>query len=162
MNTTNKPSSKTVRNFRYDVYGVPLILSSATLVEFGDDWIIEVDDDAIMETLAEAVANKHGRLTGNEVRFLRQYLEHTMRELAGYFDYTAPAVLKWERCGDMPTGMHWATEKDLRLMVLSHLDSDPKRFLEAYRSLTVPPPEQPGPQVYKIVRRNGRPVARCA
>lgn len=162
MKTKAAPSRKSVKNYLYHGCGFPVELDAASLFRVGDEWILDIPYGEVERSVAEAVARKPVRLTGVEARFLRQYLERSLQGLAGRFDYSAPAVLKWERRGDAPAGMHWPVEKDLRLMALEQLGSTPRRFLADYRSLATPPEETDGPFPYKITVSGGTPADRCA
>lgn len=62
---------------------------------------------------------KPGRLTGNEVRFLRLWMELTLSQLGDELGVTHPAVLKWEAKENNPANMGKAVEIQLRLLVLS-------------------------------------------
>ncbi|MBI1317953.1 MAG: hypothetical protein GC168_03255 [Candidatus Hydrogenedens sp.] len=162
MKTRKDEHVKDVKNYIYEGCGFPVRLSTAKMFKVGTEWVLDIDYAGIERSVAATVARKPSRLTGNEVRFLRQFLAHSLKRLADHFAYSAPAVLKWEQRGDKPTGMHWAVEKDLRLLVLQHLGESPSAFLKAYKAFEVPMEIKPGQQQYEIVRRGGKPVARCA
>ncbi len=85
--------------------------------------------------MIEALVLKPSRLTGNEVHFLRLFLEMTLVHFAERFDVTHPAVLKWENSENHATGMSWTTEKDLRLFALTKLAPSAKKFVAEYEQL---------------------------
>src|SRR5678816_954980 len=52
--------------------------------------------DNLMRAVARAVVKTGGRLTGDEVRFLRTFLELSGVELADLMDSTPSTVSRWE------------------------------------------------------------------
>jgi hypothetical protein len=44
-------------------------------------------------------------------------------------------VIKWEKSKDDPTGMNWASEKDLRLFTLSKLSDQTEALASLYQEL---------------------------
>jgi hypothetical protein len=82
-----------------------------------------------------ALASKRARLTGSEVRFIRQYFEMTLTQFGDRFSVSHPAVLKWEDAGDGATAMKWPVEKDIRLFILDALKAKDKDLAALYRRL---------------------------
>jgi DNA-binding transcriptional regulator YiaG len=136
------------KNFEYFGAGVPAVISYVTFESFGSDWIPLLDYEAVEEFLARKVATKVTRLTGDDVRFLRQWLEISMADLAGHFGYTAPAVHKWQQRRSRAAGMHWTAETQLRLLVLDKLGVTPTAFRSAFRSLAKQLPEAEATPIY--------------
>lgn len=137
----NAMTIKREHDFEYAGAGFPVIISEVALEAFGDEWIVKVDFFALENLLAKELCVKTARLSGNEVRFLRQWLGFSMAELAEHFGYSAPAVHKWQQRKGRPAGMHWAAEAQLRLLVLDKLGTTPAAFRRAYRNLLKPLPE---------------------
>ena len=134
---------KQVKDFEYHGAGIPVIISQVMLRPFCDDWIPMVDDAAVHRILAKEVCTKPSRLSGSDVRFLRQWLKLSMADLADHFGYTAPAVHKWEQRRDLTANMHWSAESQLRLLVLDQLNLRADTFRVAVRNLLYPLPEAP-------------------
>lgn len=131
-------TSQQVCDYEYFGAGIPAIISEVTLEPFGNDLIPLLDFEAVDRYLAKEVVLKKSRLNGNEVRFLRQWLDLSMSELAAHFGYTAPAVHKWQLRGDKSAGMHWSAECQLRLMVLDKLGVRATAFRDAFRGMARP------------------------
>jgi DNA-binding transcriptional regulator YiaG len=122
--------------------GFPVVLSEVRFIPWGkDDAIVFVDYRTLAEAVQRFLAEKPTRLTGHEVRFLRQTADLTLEQFGRLFDVTHPAVKKWESKGDNPTGMAWTTELAIRLHVLDRLGVKPREFRQAYTRLAQPRPE---------------------
>lgn len=130
---------KVAARHTYRGFGFPVVLMGVPMVRVRGRWTPDVNLDELQSMLLEVVAERDGRLTGDEVRFIRLAHHMTLAAFAERFGVTHPAVLKWERAGARPSGMSWSTEKDMRLFVLAGRPSAEKRFLEAYRALEKKP-----------------------
>jgi len=143
MKTGSKESRKIIHDYVYHGALIPVVISKVSLIPYHDDWIPEIDDMEVLRLTAKAVATKDSRLTGNEVRFLRQWIMLNMADFASAFGYTAPAIHKWEKRAEKPAGMMWSAETQLRLLVLDKLGVSPAAFRKAFRALQQPLPEAP-------------------
>jgi DNA-binding XRE family transcriptional regulator len=122
--------------FVYRGFGFPVVLIQVPMMHVRGVWTPDVNFNNLSDRLLEALARKPVRLTGNEVRFIRQSLSMTLEQFAQRFGVTHPAVIKWERAGNRPTVMTWAVEKDIRLETLrSRPELQPKEFMAAYADL---------------------------
>ncbi len=77
---------------------------------------------ALHERLAEFLANKQGRSTGKEFRYLRGMLCLSQLNAARLLGVTEGAVSLWERTGKVPS----ASDTVMRLLVLEQLKGDGK------------------------------------
>ena len=123
----------------YQGFGFPVTLCHVRMVKIRGAWTPDVDYDRLQRAILAALAGKPARLSGHEVRFIRLTFEMTLQAFAERFAVTHPAVLKWESARRSATGMSWATEKDIRLFVISTVQERPARFLDRYRELEVQP-----------------------
>ncbi len=98
-------------------------------------WTPKVNYNRLSEVVLHALSEKPVRLTGNEVKFIRQYFEMTLQTFAKRFSVSHVAVLKWEKTKDKPTNMSWSTEKDLRLFILSMKEEKAEKLADLYRDL---------------------------
>lgn len=126
---------KVCKSFVDHGLGFPIQLFNVPMVKVRGTWTPKIDYNRLSKAVLEALSSKPGRLTGNEIRFIRLHFEMTLQEFAKRFTVSHAAVIKWEKMKDKPTMMHWSTEKDMRLYVLSKLNSKPKDLAELYNSL---------------------------
>jgi DNA-binding transcriptional regulator YiaG len=141
-----KKHERTIRDrWVYRGFGFPLTLRHVPLVKIRGAWTPDVNYEQLQNALLLALAAKDSSLTGAEVRFIRHAFGMTLQAFAGRFGVTHPAVHKWEKRDGRPTGMAWTTEKVIRLLVASRLESKPERFLRIYRKLDCRPKGKPSP-----------------
>ena len=81
------------------------------------------------------LCQKETPLTGNQVKFVRQYFELSLREFAELFGLSHPAIIKWEKHGDNFAEISPATEKILRLEAAFRLGLTAKDFFRLYSDL---------------------------
>ena len=127
--------TKIVRNFIDKSFGFPVLLHNVKLIQYHDDWIIDVHPGNLSRAVLMALVFKPARLTGAEIRFIRQHFEMTMAQFAKRFYVTHPAVVKWEKRRKTRTDMNWSTEKDIRLFILTQLEKTGDKLRIAYIEL---------------------------
>ena len=109
--------SKILKSFLDTGFGFPVYLLNVPMIEVRGQWTPDINYSALSKGLLRALAKKPARLTGNELRFIRNSFELTLKEFAEKFYVSHPAVIKWEKAENEPTNMQWATEKDIRMFV---------------------------------------------
>ncbi len=112
-------------------FGFPVKLLNAPLKKIQKEWVLDLNFEKYEKAILLAVALKSSRLSGNEIRFIRHSFEMDLKAFGKRFgDVAHSAVIKWEKCGDLPTQMNWATEKDMRLAIVDKIK--PKIFRKVY------------------------------
>jgi hypothetical protein len=124
-----------MRTIDFNGFGFPVRLLHAPTRRVVGEVVPVVQWNAVEAAVFGALAGKPGRLTGNEVRFIRQHLGLTLEAFGRLFGKTHPAVKKWEGAGDGPTQMEWPTEKDIRLRVQLHSSRSATAFRALYERL---------------------------
>lgn len=115
--------------------GFPVILEDVPMVKVRGVWTPNIDYNAFHRAVLWALAHKPNRLTGDEIRFIRQYFDMTLVEFGNYFDVSHPAVMKWESAQADAPSIKWSLERDLRLFIIDNLSEQPTALGELYRSL---------------------------
>jgi len=123
---------KRVKKFTDRGFGFPVILEDVPMVKVRGSWVPDINYAMLAVAVFSELSRLDGRLTGNQVRFIRLQLSMTLQEFAARLRVTHPAVLKWEKKGDSPTGMSWSTEKDIRLLVGRRGSDSTSNFIELY------------------------------
>ncbi len=116
-------------------FGFPVKLLNVPMAKVRGEWTPAINYNLLAEVVLKELCEKESRLTGNEVRFIRQHFEMTLQQFAKRFGITHPGVLKWEATKDKSTGMNWATEKDIRIFSLLKLKSKSREIVELYTFL---------------------------
>jgi len=116
-------------------FGFPVKLLNVPMIKVRGIWTPNIDYPHLTMAVLKSLCEKPARLTGDEIRFIRLHFEMTLQAFAKRFSVSHAAVIKWEKMKDKPTNMNWATEKDLRLFLLSKIRTKPKEFVERYKAL---------------------------
>ncbi|MFI4918110.1 MAG: hypothetical protein ACHP65_00980 [Legionellales bacterium] len=119
--------TKTVENFCYEGLGFPIELSQVEMIEINDEWHPKIDVKKVTNAVINVLAYQEGRLTGNQVKFIRNYFSMTLRDFGVEVAHeTHAAVNKWEKHGNQVTSMNNNTECIIRLYILEQLRSETK------------------------------------
>jgi DNA-binding transcriptional regulator YiaG len=143
--------TKVMKRHIDELLGFPVQLSNVTFVKVRGEWLPKINYQRLDLQVAKVLCHLHRPLRGAELRFVRLFLGLTQASLAERFGVSHVAVHKWERRRAKPSGMPWPTEKDLRLMIQSHLSDDPVAVGRLYGELKErPEPEAKDPACLKI------------
>lgn len=124
-------------------FGFPVVMRNVPMVKARGEWTPHIDYNLLAGKVLKMLSVLQGRLSGDQLRFIREHFEMTLQQFAGRFAVTHPAVIKWERAGSNPTGMNWSTEKDIRLFVLKSIENRPRSLFDLYNQLENAVPEHP-------------------
>lgn len=116
-------------------FGFPVKLFNVPMIRVHGIWTPNIDYNRLSRGILKTLAKKPSRLTGSEIRFIRLHFEMTLQEFAKRFCVSHVAVLKWEGAKDHITAVTWATEKDIRLFLLSKTTSNPDDLAILYHNL---------------------------
>lgn len=133
---------KIQKKFEYMGLGFPIVFLSVPMIKMRDGWTPDIDYNRLRELVFKALAAKPTRLTGSEIRFIRQYSKMTQNTFAQRLGISHAAVNKWEKRGDTISNMSWATEKDIRLFIVSKCSTTAKEFRHTYEGLETIPSNQ--------------------
>lgn len=125
---------KIAAQFEYDGLGFPITLLNVPLVEVRGVKVPDVDYNILQRNVLLALCQKPFPLTGNEVRFIRQYLQMTYTEFAKKFGVTHPSVIHWEKSKDSFAKIMPTTELCLRLCILDVLQAKNELFRKTFRN----------------------------
>lgn len=138
-------NTKTQRKYSYYGAGFEVVLHQAPMMKIGREWVLNLNPAVIDRMILDEIPRQPSRLTGNQVRFIRDFAGMTLKAFAERFGVSHAAVKKWENAGDRPTSMAWSTEKDIRLFVLLQEDADAEDFQACYEDLVAAPSRKLAP-----------------
>ena len=119
--------NKIVKNFCYDGLGFPIDLAQVELIEIDGEWHPKLDVKLIANEAIEALAYQDGRLTGDQIKFIRHYFLMTLRAFGKDVAHeTHAAVDKCEKYGEQVTSLNDNTECMIRLYILEQVHSKTK------------------------------------
>lgn len=125
---------KSVAKFEYDGLGFPIILLNFPLANVRGIQVPDIDYNQLQRNVLLAICRKPLPLTGNEIRFIRQYMQMTYSEFAHSFGVTHASVIHWEKSKNMFAKVLPTTELCIRLCILDVLHAKNKLFRETFRN----------------------------
>lgn len=120
--------------FVYRGLGFPIKLVNVPMKKVFGEWCIDINMNKLMLVALEALVHKPGPLTGDELSFIRSYLEMTTTEFGKKFGVSHVAVLKWE---SEKNRISPSLEFCIRLYVLDFLKAKDKEFRALYKELSL-------------------------
>lgn len=130
---------KKQNQFLYDGLGFPIILLNVTMIKIMGAWTPKINYNKLQKAVLFALAHKPATLTGNELRFIRQYFELSMEEFGKILGVSHAAVSKWEKKGNENAHVDINTERFIRLFIVDKLKIGSVQFRKVYRKLALPP-----------------------
>ncbi len=124
---------KVEKEIVYEGLGFPVILRNVPMLELRGVWTLDVDLNILQKVVLLALAHHPSDLTGNQIRFVRNWLGLTQTEFGKLFGVTHPAVVKWEKTGNKGSKMNLTTQRDLRLWLLDQLLMKDDDFRKAFK-----------------------------
>ena len=120
--------------FEYDGLGFPITLLNFPLIEVRGVLVPNIDYNVLQKNVLFALSRKPHPLTGNEVRFIRQYLQMTYTEFANRFGVTHASVIHWEKSKNTFAKIQPTTELCIRLCILDIIHAKNKLFRDTFRN----------------------------
>jgi DNA-binding transcriptional regulator YiaG len=110
--------NKRERGIIYEGLGFPIMLHNVEMIKIDDEWHPKIDVKKISSYAIKAQASQKQRLTGNQIRFIRNFFSMSLREFGNEVVHEShAAVNKWEKHGNQVTSMDINIEKILRLYI---------------------------------------------
>lgn len=126
---------RTVQHYTDYGFGFPVILDEVEIREFLGEEIPIINLNELEDQVVQAIPNRVGRLTGDEVRFVRLHFGMTLTTFGNLLGVSHPAVKQWEMKASSFTGMEWAKEKILRLEIALRSGCHGNEFEQLFRDL---------------------------
>ena len=135
----NKTEKKIEKKYIDHGFGFPICLQNVPMVKVRGAWTPDVNYNTLTRAVAMSLASSKSLLTGNQVKFIRQFFEMTLKKFGERFNVSHPAVIKWESQKNKPTKMDWSTEKDIRMEIVHRVVQSPKRIGDLFIGLEEKP-----------------------
>lgn len=129
-----RTKTKKKETFVYRGLGFPIKLIQVPMKKVLGEWVIDIDMNKLQLAVLRALIYKMTPLTGDELHFIRSYLNMTMAEFGKTFGVTHVAVLNWE---NGKRNVSPPMEVCIRLFVLDHLRAKDKEFRSLYNILSL-------------------------
>ncbi len=128
---------KVEKEYTYEGLGFPIVLKNVPMIELRGVWTLDIDLNVLQKAVLLALAHNPADLTGNQVRYIRTWLNLTQIAFGKLFGVTHPAVVKWEKAGEKASKINLTTQRDLRLLLLDKLLTRDDDFRRAFRIVHV-------------------------
>ncbi len=123
-----------IKTFIFEDLGFPIKLINVPMKKEFGEWYIDINMNKLMLVVLDALVHKPIPLTGDELSFIRSYLQMTSTEFGRAFGVTHAAVLKWESGENR---LSPPLELCIRLYVLDHLSAKDAEFRALYKELSL-------------------------
>lgn len=120
------------KRFLYDGLGFPILLVDVPVREIRGVVVPDINYNTLQKSVLEKLTLQPFPLTGNQVRFIRQYLGLTLKAFAEHFGVTHPAVMKWEKAKNKIAKITPSTELYIRLFILEFLKVNNEKFRNTF------------------------------
>lgn len=120
--------------FIFEGLGFPIKLINVPMRKVLGEWVIDINMNQLMLVVLGSLVRKPTTLTGDELSFIRSYLDMTTTAFGKAFGVSHVAVLKWESGKNRISP---SLEVCIRLYVLDHLRAKDKEFRALYKELSL-------------------------
>lgn len=124
---------KKSKAFLYDGLGFPVLLENVVFHLIRGEWLPKIDIEKLAGEAFKRLPSKPAKLTGNEIKFIRTYLNKSRSAFAETFKLSHTAVAKWEKAGDAIAPISPSQEMVLRLYLEDTLKVSDRDFYKAYK-----------------------------
>ena len=111
------------KTFIYKGLGFPIELIDTPMKKVLGEWVIDIDMNALQLFVFKGLIHKPSPLAGNEIRFMRKFLELSTTEFGKKLGVSHATVVKWEK---EETKISPMQESYIRLFLLEYLKDDEK------------------------------------
>lgn len=110
-----------MKKFIYTGLGFPIELHNVECIKISGEFHPKIDIKKVADIAIKSLVTQEGRLTGNQIKFIRSYLTMSLRAFAKVVNESHAAVKKWEDFVEKPTNMDINIEIMLRLYIFDHI-----------------------------------------
>src|SRR5262245_55473715 len=119
--------------FIWEGLGFPIRLVKVPMKKVFGEWVLDINLEQFQTDVLYMLASKPTPLSGDELRFIIDYLRMSASEFARLFGVTHAAVLKWE---NEKSKMNPGTEVCLRLYLFNYLKVADKEFRRLFLKIS--------------------------
>lgn len=122
--------------FVYKGLGFPIELIDVPMKKVFGEWIMDIDMNVFQLFIFNGLIRKPSSINGNELKFMRKFLELSPAELAKYLEISPTTLLRWEKG---ITKIPLTQEIRLRRFLLKELAKDKSLSLKLHKLESQPP-----------------------
>jgi DNA-binding transcriptional regulator YiaG len=125
---------KKTKSYIFEGLGFPVILVNAPWKKVFGEWALDINFKNLQNDVLHALIHKPMPLNGQELRFIRKFLEMTTTKFGKLFGVTHGTVLKWE---NEQVRINPATELCIRLYIKDRQITKDKEFRKFYHEINI-------------------------
>ncbi len=125
--------NRKTETFIYEGLGFPIKLINVPMKKVFGEWAMDINFNKLQLAAVYGLIYKPTSLNGDELRFIRKFLDMSMADFGKVFGVSHVAVLKWENGKNHvspPTDIY------IRLYILDHLHAKDKEFRSLYNKIS--------------------------
>lgn len=112
----------TLKNYEWMGYGFPVIFNELPAVKIRGELVPDIDFSEYEKPLIEFIcANQNIPLSGNQVKFIRNYLGMSLREFAKLLNVKHQSIMRWEARKNSAAQIDVNTEIVMRIKILKKI-----------------------------------------
>ncbi len=113
-----------IKNYKFEGFGFPVVFDELPAVKVLGELVPDVDFDQYAKPLIEHIcAHQDVPLSGNQVKFIRNYFGMSLREFAKMLNVTHQSVMRWESRLRSSASIDVNTELVMRIIIIKRLQS---------------------------------------
>jgi DNA-binding transcriptional regulator YiaG len=130
-------NTKVKKTYIYEGLGFPIELHNVEINQIRGEFIPKINIEAIADDAIKDLIWQKTKLSGNQIKFVRNYFSHSLRQFANIVNESHVAVKKWETFKNKPTTMDPNIEKTIRVYIYEKVCIknivDERKFYDKYR-----------------------------
>lgn len=126
--------------YTYEGLGFPIELHNVEMILVNEEYVPKIDVRAVADQAIKDLVLQKTKLTGDQIKFIRNYFSHSLRDFSKIVNESHAAVKKWESFKNHTTNMDPNIEVRIRLYIYDKTcvksKIDKLNFYEQYHAIT--------------------------
>lgn len=114
-------SKKIFKSYIYEGLGFPIELTNVQMILINGEYAPKIDVRLVADQAIKDLVLQKTKLTGNQINFIRNYFEFSLRDFGDIVNESHTAVKKWEHFNNEPTNMDPNIEARIRVYIYEKL-----------------------------------------
>ena len=127
--------TKIAKEFKYSDLGIDIILKDVVLYKVGREWLPKIDIEKLSKRIFTLLTYRAASFSGNELSFIRTYLQMSKSEFGRELKVSHTAVGKWEKAGKKISSMDIGTELLLKMIMAEKSGATASKYQEIFKKI---------------------------
>lgn len=125
--------TKIAKKFKYSDLGIDIILKDVVLYKVNREWLPKIDVEKLSKRVFSLLIYRAASFSGDELLFIRTYLQMSKSEFGRELKVSHTAVAKWEKSGKKISSMDIGTELLLKMIMAEKSGATASKYQEIYK-----------------------------